>query len=547
MKKVLVIILLFMVSNIVLAQTAYEQKCFDIFNKYAKTLYGSNLSNSDYTLTYNTYVSKIESGLSPQQAAEESFTLAALVYNSRTGKNAELIFKQMATEYKAAEKLMTADEKLYFKILEESRVPYGKVKWAIVKEFNIWMNKGEYENTNEWETRLKEQSRSKFDDIAFKAINNVMYSNYWLLKFGRYDADNKDLEVIFYDKDESCTISHFVKASPETARLLKTKSDIQNGDINVYSDGFTAEDNIVFFEYDTDELCVIDKKVFVPRYFHFTSGNDDLVIDLTNIDGINYVKYPVDEVPISNQYIKGYVFDASEYAKFYQELKAKRRAAQEAADLATIEKYNKDIDDAFAEANRKLAANKYNIYGISMENGWSKLTKNDEKEYKTRLSKIQEAYQQYEDEIKIKYNYAYSDFRKYYKSNEEFDKFYCQGLNVFNTESEFRTVQVELEKNKSSIAAVNFQKEMNNNSLMNVISEQPTDYTKVNDYRKRLLAWVNDMKNKPYYEQVVDFMINNNVQMQKEYLKNGSKFSSKTEFYEAFTSGDYKNVLKTKK
>ena len=39
-------------------------------------------------------------------------------------------------------------------------------------------------------------------------------------------------------------------------------------------------------------------------------------------------------------------------------------------------------------------------------------------------------------------------------------------------------------------------------------------------------------------------LITNNAALSKEFTKNGAKFSSKAEFYEAFTGGDYKAVLK---
>jgi hypothetical protein len=114
-------------------------------------------------------------------------------------------------------------------------------------------------------------------------------------------------------------------------------------------------------------------------------------------------------------------------------------------------------------------------------------------------------------------------------------------------QTDYRNVMRQLEQNKASIAQVNFQKEMNNNSFMNVISEQPVDYTEINKYRSQLLEWVGTLKTKPYYDEVLDFLINNNSGLYKEYAKNGGKFSSKAEFYDAFVSGDYKNILKSKK
>ena len=105
----------------------------------------------------------------------------------------------------------------------------------------------------------------------------------------------------------------------------------------------------------------------------------------------------------------------------------------------------------------------------------------------------------------------------------------------------------QLQENKQNISVVNFLKEMNNNSVLNLMSDQPVDYTEINEYRRKLLEWVSGLKNKPYYENVIDFLITNNAALNKEFSKNGAKFSSKAEFYDAFTGGNYKAVLKGKK
>ncbi|MBR4324099.1 MAG: hypothetical protein IKP73_01080, partial [Bacteroidales bacterium] len=136
---------------------------------------------------------------------------------------------------------------------------------------------------------------------------------------------------------------------------------------------------------------------------------------------------------------------------------------------------------------------------------------------------------------------------KLYSTKEDFDKYYCQGLERLAEQNEYRNAMLQLQQNKNSIAQVNFQKEINNNNFFNVISDQPVDYTDANEYRRKLLDWVAQYKSQPYYDEIVDFLITNNAALSKEFTKNGAKFSSKAEFYEAFTSGDYKAVLKGKK
>ena len=63
----------------------------------------------------------------------------------------------------------------------------------------------------------------------------------------------------------------------------------------------------------------------------------------------------------------------------------------------------------------------------------------------------------------------------------------------------------------------------------------------------QILHKVQYYKGKPYYDEVVEMMFAADAAMVKEWEKNGSVFSSRSEFYEAYVSGDYKNVLKEKK
>lgn len=62
-----------------------------------------------------------------------------------------------------------------------------------------------------------------------------------------------------------------------------------------------------------------------------------------------------------------------------------------------------------------------------------------------------------------------------------------------------------------------------------------------------ILQRVQYHKGKYYYDEVLEMMFIADVAMMKEWEKNGQLFSSKNEFYEAYVSGDYKNVLKEKK
>lgn len=63
----------------------------------------------------------------------------------------------------------------------------------------------------------------------------------------------------------------------------------------------------------------------------------------------------------------------------------------------------------------------------------------------------------------------------------------------------------------------------------------------------RILQKVQYHQGKYYYDEVVEMMFTVDASMTKEWEKNGQLFSSRNEFYEAYVSGNYKDVLKEKK
>jgi hypothetical protein len=73
------------------------------------------------------------------------------------------------------------------------------------------------------------------------------------------------------------------------------------------------------------------------------------------------------------------------------------------------------------------------------------------------------------------------------------------------------------------------------------------DYTTENEIRKNILSIITNCQNKPYYNQVIDIVIETNKNLNKEWAKNGQYFENKAEFYTAYLSEDYKKILKDKK
>ena len=70
-----------------------------------------------------------------------------------------------------------------------------------------------------------------------------------------------------------------------------------------------------------------------------------------------------------------------------------------------------------------------------------------------------------------------------------------------------------------------------------------TDYSK----SQSILSAISKNHNKVYYSQLLDFVIETNKGLNKEWSKNGKYFDSKSDFYNAFLSDNYQQILKENK
>jgi len=74
-----------------------------------------------------------------------------------------------------------------------------------------------------------------------------------------------------------------------------------------------------------------------------------------------------------------------------------------------------------------------------------------------------------------------------------------------------------------------------------------TDFDKASKDKKGIIQKVSSFKNTEDYESVILFVIENNKDLSKNWEKNKQYFSSQIEFYEAYISSDYKEIIKARK
>ena len=58
---------------------------------------------------------------------------------------------------------------------------------------------------------------------------------------------------------------------------------------------------------------------------------------------------------------------------------------------------------------------------------------------------------------------------------------------------------------------------------------------------------INECRNKSYYPQIMDSVIETNKGLSKEWTKNGQYFKNKIDFYDAYLSDNYNQILKDNK
>ena len=587
MKKIILLFIAIVISSVAFSQTAYEKKCAQIFKKYWNLFCpGYPMSNFEMNM------------IGVYENAKGYLQIGALDYAMKTGKDPEALMKQMEKEYAAARTLMTPSEKANFRVEEERKTNFGKVKWDAVLKFVEWCKKGEFEKTVEHEARLRDSARTVFDEIMYKEIHAFVKSNYWYFNFGNYNADEESLSVIFEDKKNDNRLALSIKCSSDVAKKIRDEQDDDS-----------------HLQYDENSLLT-DGKDFCPSKFTIISQYGDWTFDNRNIGiQLNEVTVQYDKLrlqdfssgyAILDKHMKGHIFNYNDaYKKHIERVKAK------------VDEANVKIAAEISKYDSILAKDKFNVNGYTMDVAYDILFKmydrhtssyvsgshqepydtklieiddisdpNDiERELETKMRYPSEAFNKIHQQILQEYDDTYSKNKHLYKSPEEFNSYYFLGATKFATENgnrlakfkaaeeekrlkreaeerarqeqlkaeqEWREAKSELERNKKYIAEVNFQKDISNASLSNVLAvatgEQTTDYSDINKFRHKIINWVNDKKSKTYYPDIVDYLICYNPGLNKEYLKNGKGyFSTKVEFYEAFISGNYKDILKSKK
>jgi hypothetical protein len=448
-----------------------------------------------------------------------------------------------AQELKKAAKLKTAvdlqrDNERKLKAEQEAyeKTDAGSIKKNIKTAFEKWNQKGEFEKEADYAENLKTQSQEAFSQICIEQIKS---------KINNYNGDSKlKRELSNYNSEnEFFTVSFKIN---DVEWQNKINIPIAN------AENFKNNWSRLLSKTGNYDWCFVENSL-CPTLVTLLYGNEKYEFPLSLKNQIE-ISYSFDDLEIENSHLKGFVFNYSD-AKAIAEKAEKEKQRLDSLELAT---YTQKLDSVFQDYNRQLLQNPYNVERETIsEYDKMKSEGNRENNFTRSVSSIRSNFERLNDNFERKQKDEYRKNEKLFANKDEFDTFYIKGNDVYTQEVEKRTVLNHLTANSNFVEAMDFQKEKKESvgsvlgkSLYGVAtgtSVSTRDYTNENEARKNILSLINWSKDKPYYPQIMDFVIETNKAMNKEWTKNGHFFESKAEFYNAYISVDYKQVLKDKK
>ena len=533
-KTCLLILLLFVSFNVVVAQktqpTPYQKKQLELSKKWFQILSGYEMSMSD-----EVFYEQLTAG---KEANDFVLGLAILnyaMYNSKS--QCEKIFTQMNNEFKQAEKLKNATD---FRLEKEAKdrkdqeviekTDLGSIRKNIKYAFEQWNQKGEFEKETDYTDRLQNQSQTAFEGICLEKIKNRInsFSSYnWRKELSTYNSENEFFTVFFKINN----IEWQSNISIPITQAPNFKTDWPDLD----------------FVIDDYDWCFVENSLcpnLVTLKNQYNKTGYKLPLTLNNQTEISY---SFDNLSIDNKYLKGYVFRYSN-AKKIAEQQEREKQRLDSIELVT---YNQKLDSIFKNYNRQLLENPYNV-GKKVMSDYKKVAGKNDREYNfnNSLSSIKYNYEQLTKDFTREYENEFRKNEKLFANKDEFGTFNKKGNEDYQLEIEKRTTMNYLSVNSQFIESMDFQKEKKEPISPPSVygySTPTIDYTEINKKRKSILSAISESKTKLYYSQILDFVIETNKDMNKEWNKNGQYFENKSEFYNAYISDDYKKILKENK
>lgn len=488
------------------------------------------------------------------------------------------------------------------------RTDAGSIKKSIKESFEKWNQKGEFEKKIDFDLRLKNNSQSAFFQICTEQIRSRVGTdnNYDLEKeLSIYDSEKELFTVTF--KRNGIKWQNTIKIPIANAVNFKNNWSDLEYEIDDYDWSFVENslcptlvtlvnraDNSKYtfplllknqseISYSFDEIKIVNPylQTVIFKYSEAKRIANKQEFEKERLDSLELEKYNqrLDSMfkDFNRQLINDPYNIGGKVMMNYNKMKKNENKR-------TIEDNGGKIEDIF---NDRVNSIKENFHGLK-ENFQSELQSQNPSDYcriyfsqnpdkKTDADKMYlECRCEYplRENFDIKFitgniyncNCRDNEYRKnghLFTSKNEFDSFYEKGDDFLQNEISIRklkleeeTVISELKSNVSIIEALDFKdlySKINvGGRVETVISSSLADInipnnTNKEEWAKYYVQKISIYKVKPYYSKVIDYIIEINKKLSKEWTKNGDSFLNKVEFYEAYISSNYKGLLKGKK
>jgi hypothetical protein len=538
--------------------TPYQKKQLELSKKWFQILSGSEMTMAD-----ELFYEKLASG-----QETNDFLLGLVIINyamTHSKSQCEKVFTQMNKEFKDAEKLKNATDfrlekeaKLKKELIEKQkllrnaqeayeRTDKGQIYKSINVEFYNWNQKGEFEKEIDYINRIKNNSVSAFDSICLLQISNrieMLNDINWTKELSNYNSEDEKYTIKF--TINNTVINCIYDISISEAKKFKEKWYSLNFEIDNYN-----------WSFINNNLCptviTLKNKVNNRYYNRVYENNSDDENRLIKYDFevteplLKEIIIYFDSLGLENNMLSGYLFKYSNA----KEIKEKQEVEQRNIDSIIIAQYNQKLDSIYDMYNVKLLNFKYNISKDTLTRTIKLITIIDiDNEYEKSVENVNYKYESLYSELNNNFRVAYESCYSYFVDSDEFENYYIKGKFIYVAEVEKRKVIKYLNDNLNFITTMDFQREEKKNigsTLSEHYNGETRDYDEINDKRKRILSSIKNCRYESYYNQVLEFVIFNNKDMNKEWKKNGNLFTDKQEFYEAYIQNDYKSILKEKK
>jgi hypothetical protein len=556
MKRFFILLVLCVSTLFTFADTAYEKKIEEILMKYYtifKYGYQRPPSSEDY-----------------MTVAFGGMELVMLEYALEYPNQYATLLKQMEIEMERAEGLMTDEDRLK----EWKKSDYGKMTTWIQDQYSSKFTKDEFETSKQFYTRIEPVAKSLFNELCVTLYEQITQSLKIQISPVGYDAEIQTSTVkiceTFKYNDNELKKEFSIKLQIPSQQARKFKE---------YEVSGSQIKNIKFGIIDNKEVYVISAQV--PFLLGSNRDGDQMI----------NIKYPDSKKATS------FVFNSKQIDKNAPwEIFWNAEKIEESKKL--ISQYNKVLNDSVSAYKIKLGKHPYFhiSLGININTNDFLLpktmigasTQDIKTAYNKNLSKLSEEYHKLYNSIenicKTKFSKHYADvycqlhpdfavkvdsiqhsYRCKYTTtevaitllaNEVFDEPTCQetqyseNTKLFKSKKEFLQLYDEL-------SSEDFTQELNNRTKkINYLDEK----FNTEDFKNlifldakilgnpKLIAFIDKYEElKEMCNYPVSEFINHNTKMLKEYQKSTNYWSSMDEFFEAYISGNYKQILKNKK